>query len=196
MQVSTPFDDSQNRDDLLQALREGREDAFSFIFIKYYSNLFSYARRILNDDSEAQECVQATFCHIWDIRDRLVIRDSIKSYLYRSIYNRCITVIRQKKLLAKYEDVGLLDLYFSTIIQDSQAEMRLIDSETRQVILQTIDSLPKKCKEIFVKCKIEGQSYADVANSLNISVKTVESQMAIALKRLREKLNWLLMIYF
>lgn len=196
MQVSTPFDDSQNRDYLLQALKEGREDAFSFIFIKYYSNLFSYARRILNDDSEAQECVQATFCHIWDIRGSLVIRDSIKSYLYRSIYNRCITVIRQKKLLAKYEDVGLLDLYFSTIIQDSQAEMRLIDSETRQVILQTIDSLPKKCKEIFVKCKIEGQSYADVANSLNISVKTVESQMAIALKRLREKLNWLLMIYF
>lgn len=195
MQVSKPFDDCLNSDELLNALKVGREDAFSFLFVKYYSNLFSYACRILNDTEDAKECVQLTFCHFWDIRKGLVINDSFKSYLYRAVYNNCITILRHKKFLAKYEVKGLLDFYFSCIVQDPQAEMRFTDSETKQVILNSIESLPKKCREIFVKCKIKGQSYADVANDLEISVKTVESQMTIAFKKLREKLKLTLKLF-
>jgi len=195
MQVNRPFDDCKNSDDLLEALKVGREDAYSYLFATYYANLFSYACRIMNDQNEAEECVQATFCHIWDIRQRLEIRDSIKSYLFRSVYNACITLLRKKKVLAKYEESGLLDLYFARVIQNPQAEMRLIDSETRREILRTINTLPDRCKEIFVKCKIEGRTYSDVAESMEISVKTVENQMSIAYKKLREKLNWLLLMY-
>jgi len=182
-----------NNEDLLNALKAGGEEAFSFIFVKHYGNLFSYAYRILNDNSDAQECVQKTFYHMWDIRHKLEIRDSIKSYLYRSVYNNCINIIRQKKLLVKYEEKGQIDLYFSRIIQSPQTEMRLIDSETRRAILQNVGSLPEKCKEIFIRCKINGQSYAEVAGIMDISIKTVENQMTIALKRLKEKLKYFIL---
>lgn len=178
-----------NNEELLIALKAGGEEAFSFIFIKYYGNLFSYASRILNDSSDAQECVQKTFYHMWDIRQKLEIRDSIKSYLYRSVYNNCINTIRQKKLLSKYEEKDQIDLYFSRIIQSPQAEMRMIDSETRRAILHNVQSLPEKCKEVFIRCKINGQSQAEVAGIMNISIKTVENQMTIALKKLKEKLK-------
>ncbi|OFY39479.1 MAG: hypothetical protein A2X18_05140 [Bacteroidetes bacterium GWF2_40_14] len=196
MQVKKSFDDCLSSEELLNALNAGREDAFSFLFVKYYSNLFSYAYRILNDVEDAKECVQLTFCHLWDIRKGLVINDSIKSYLYRAVYNNSITILRHKKFLAKYEVKGLLDFYFTSIVQDPQAEMRINTSETKQVILDSIESLPKKCREIFVKCKIKGQSSAAVAQDLEISVKTVENQMTIAYKKLREKLKLSLNLFF
>lgn len=195
MQESKPFDDCLYSDELLIAIKAGREDAFSFLFVKYYSNLFSYACRILNNTEDAKECVQLTFCHFWDIRKGLEINDSIKSYLYRAVYNNSITILRHKKFLAKYEVRGLLDFYFSSIAQDPSAEMRFTESEAKQIILRSIDSLPKKCREIFVKCKIKGQSYADVANDFHISVKTVENQMTIAFKKLRAKLKSTLNIF-
>jgi RNA polymerase sigma-70 factor (ECF subfamily) len=195
MQTSRRFYDKLNSEELLKAIAEGNEDAYSSLFTMYYAQLFSYACRIMNDRNEAEECVQSTFCHIWDIHGKLEIRDSLKSYLFRSVYNNCITRPRQRKALAKYEESGQLDLYFARVVQNPQAEMRLIDSETRREILRTIASLPERCREIFVKCKIEGKTYAEVAENMDISVKTVENQMTIAYKKLREKLSWLLLIY-
>lgn len=189
MQAFKENDDFLNSEELLNALRAGREDAFSYIFNKHYNNLYSYACRILNDENDAQECVQSTFCHIWDVHKTLEIRESLKSYLYRAIYNKAITIIRQKKLIEKYNDKGLSDLYFSRVVQNPQAEIRLNDSETRKVIVNGIDSLPQRCREIFIKCKIQGYSYIEVASTLNLSVKTIENQMTIAIRKLREKLK-------
>lgn len=189
------FDDRLQSGELLVFLKKGDEEAFTFLFTKYYEPLFCYASRIMNSAGEAEECVQSTFCHLWDIRKRLEIRDSIKSYLYRSVYNTCITALRKRQALAKYETSGELDLFFSRIVQNPHAEMQLIESETRREVLRTINELPQKCREVFVKCKMEGLSYAETAARLNISVNTVESQMSIAYKKLREKLNWLLLMY-
>lgn len=189
------FDDSLKCDEFLHSLRNGDEEAYAFLFTKYYSHLYSYACRIMNNAGEAEECVQATFCHLWDVRKRIEICESVKSYLYRSVYNTCISTLRKRKSLAKFEETGLLDLYFSRVVQDPQAEMKLIDSETRREIIQTINQLPQRCREVFIKCKIDGMSYSEVAIDLNISVNTVENQMSVAFKRLREKLNWLLLIY-
>ncbi len=65
----------------------------------------------------------------------------------------------------------------------------------RKIILSAINELPEKCKEIFIKCKINGLTYPKVADDLKISVKTVEAQMSIALRRLRKKLDWLLILF-
>ncbi|PKP00292.1 MAG: RNA polymerase sigma-70 factor [Bacteroidetes bacterium HGW-Bacteroidetes-8] len=182
-----------NSDALKEALKNGAHDAFVYIFNNHYDNLYSYALRILNDENDAGECVQSTFCHIWDIRERLEIRDSLRSYLYRSVYNNSISIIRKNKVLDKYEERGLADLYFSRVIQSPDAELRLTDSETRKEIIESINSLPVRCREIFIKCKVGGQSYIEVASSLEISVNTVENQMAIALKKLRERLKYLIL---
>lgn len=180
---------------MIDSLKRGDEGAYAFLFSKYYPPLFSYACRIVNDHSEAEDCVQITFLNIWNTRNRIDIKDSVKSYLYRSVYNTCISLLRKKKVLARYEESGELDLYFSRIIQSPNAEMRLIDSEVRTAIINTLNLLPQRCREIFIKCKIEGSSCSDVAKDMNLSVSTVENQMYIAYKKLREKLNWLLLIF-
>jgi RNA polymerase sigma-70 factor (ECF subfamily) len=193
MQVSKLPDECNTREFLI-ALRAGKEDAFSRLFLKYYPPLFSYASRLLNDENEAEECVHDTFCHLWDVRENLEIRDSVKSYLYRTVYNRAVSILRKKKVISRYEEKDLLDLYFTSVIQNPQAEIRLINSETRKAIISAVESLPERCREVFVGCKIKGKSYAEVARLLDISEKTVENQITIALRKLREKLNWLLML--
>jgi len=180
--------------DLFESLRNGDETAFTLLYNKYNPGLCSYAYRILGDNDEAKEIVHLFFCHLWDTHKTLDINTSLKSYLYKSVYNRCISLLRKKRQYQKYFKLGLGDLLFSRIIQDPFTELKLIDSESRKVILEALKELPPRRREIFVKCKIKGMTYAQVADNLNISTKTVEAQMTQALKTLRLKLDWLLIL--
>jgi len=193
MQDISPNSCFSSNKNLLDALKEGKEEAFEYLFLKYYTNLYSYAFRILNNESDAKECVQSTFCHIWDVRKSLNIHVSVKSYLYRSVYNSSISIIRKKRVLEKYEEMGLLDLYLYGVVQNPEAEIRLLESETRKAIQNSINSLPQRCREIFVRCRVMGYTHVEIASSLNISVKTVENQMTIALTKLREKLKFFIL---
>ena len=183
-----------NSKDFLDSLRKGSEEAFTLLHNRFNLSLCSYAYRILNNDNDAKEVVHNTFCKIWDNRKTIEINESLKSYLYKSVYNNCISHLRKRKQFAKFAEQGLADLYFERIIQNPHAELRIIDSETRKIILAAIDELPKRCREIFIKCKIDGLTYPEVAEDLEISVKTVEAQMSIALRRLRKHLDWLLIM--
>lgn len=187
--------DGYRSNEFLAGLKSGQEGSFSDLFTEYYNHLYSYAYRLLSDETEAEECVHATFCHLWDVRKNIEIKESLRSYLFRSVYNRAISSIRQRKIISRYEEKGLSDLYFSRVVQNPQAEIRLISSETTKAIVAAIESLPERCREVFIGCKIIGKSYAEVAQALDISEKTVENQMTIALKKLREKLKWLLLFF-
>jgi len=180
--------------EFVASLREGRESSFTLLYNHYNLRLCSYAFRIINNNNEAREVVHTTFCKIWDKRKNLEIKESLEAYLYRSVYNNSISLLRKKKQYAMYVDQGVADIYFNRIIQNPHAELKLIDSEYRKYILSAINELPEKCREIFIKCKIEGRTYPEVAKILDISVKTVEAQMTTALKRLRKNLDWLLII--
>ncbi len=183
-----------NVENSVTSLRGGSELAFTTLFNHYNLNLCSYAFRILNNNEEAREIVHITFCRIWDRRKSLEIKESLESYLYKSVYNNCISLLRKKKQHAMYVELGMADIYFNRIIQNPHAEMKLIDSEYRKYILSAINELPERCREIFIKCKIEGKTYPEVAKMLGISVKTVETQMSNALKKLRKNLDWLLIL--
>ncbi len=183
-----------NSKDFVAYLKGGSEEAFTTLYNHYNLHLCSYAYRILNDNGEARETVHLTFCKFWDNRKGIDINESLNSYLYKSVYNNCISLLRKKKQYAKYVELGLGDLHFNRIVQNPHAELKMIDSENRKIILSAINELPEKCREIFIKCKINGLTYPKVAEDLNISVKTVETQMSIALRRLRKKLDWLLIL--
>ncbi len=179
---------------LLEDLKSGSEQAFTQLYNQYNPGLCSYAYRILGDNDQAKEVVHLTFCHIWDIRKKLEVTESIKSYLYKSVYNNCITRLRKNRQYKKYVELGFGDLFFIRIVQNPFTELKLIDSESRKIILDAIKELPQRRRDIFVKCKIKGMTYPQVAEELNISVKTVETQMTTALKTLRKKLDWLLIL--
>ena len=180
--------DYTNTGILVSALNEGNILAFEYIYKTYYKSLLNYASRILKDVEASKDAVQQAYYRLWENRSMLTITISPQAYLYRAVYNNCINSITRKDIIRKYEEEQLKELYFSTIIQTPEAEMLLERSEIEK-------ALPKKCQEIFILSKMEGLKNKEIAERLGISLKTVESQMTIAIKRLRKDLGWLLQIF-
>lgn len=189
-----PFDIESGQ--LLTSLQKGDEEAFAYVFKTFYPPLFNYAGRILRDEEQANDVVQDTFCRLYENRSNITIHISLKSYLYRSVYNNCIDLIRHKKVANAYVDAKMLDFYFSRIIQLPEAELKMLDEDIGEAIREAIAHLPERCRQIFCLSKLEGLSNKQIAEQLGISVKTVETQMTTAFVRLRKELEWLLFMIF
>lgn len=157
---------------------------FEKLFRLHYSKLCSYANLFLNDPDASEDVVQEVFFKLWNNREELVITTTIKSYLFRAVRNGCLNVI---------DHLSIRDAYKVANEEDMQeSESRFIDeaivSELEQRIKETIDRLPAERRKIFILSRFEGLKYKEIADRLNISVKTVENQMYQALKFLRENL--------
>ncbi|MFA6126561.1 MAG: RNA polymerase sigma-70 factor [Bacteroidales bacterium] len=157
---------------------------FEKLFKLHYSKLCSYANLFLNDPDAAEDVVQEVFFKLWKNRDELTVSTTIKSYLFRAVRNGCMNVIDHITVREAYKVVNEED------IRDS--ERHLIDeavvSELEQRIRETIDELPVERRKIFIMSRFDGLKYREIADQLNISVKTVENQMYQALRFLRERL--------
>lgn len=182
---------------ILDKLRSGDEQVFEEIFRTYYERLCNYANTILNDMDEAEEMVQNAFLVVWEKHESLDIHTSMKSYLYRAVHNSCLNRVKHYKVRQVH---GEAIKHQADILYDDASE-DLVGKELEGVINQAIDELPHQCRMVFRMSRFENLSYAEIAEQLNISVKTVENHMVKALKTLREKLKdylpvliWLLMM--
>ena len=181
---------------LLRALQKGEEEAFAYLFDRYYESLFSYAARVVRETEVARDLVQDTFCRLFENHEGLDIHISIQAYLYKSVYNSCLDIIRHRRVVYDYEDRELTDFYFKKVVQTPEAEIVLRGEDIRAALWKEIDKLPDRCREIFVLSKMEDLSNKEIADRLAISVNTVEAQMTKALSRLRKELEWLLCLLF
>lgn len=188
--------DYTNTEFLVAALNKGDILAFEYIYKTYFKGLLNYASRILGDSEASKDAVQQAYYKVWEYRSELSIAVSPRAYLYRSVYNNCLNSITHKKTIRKYEEEQLKELYYSTVVQRPEAEMMLERSEMERAIMTAVDGLPGKCKEIFLLSKVDGLKNKEIAERLGISLKTVEAQMTIAIKRLRKELGWLLQLLF
>lgn len=170
---------------VLTALREGSESAFEMLFKTYYKTLCNYAYSLLNDKDEAEEVVQATFIGVWDKRQSIEIQTSVKSYLYRMVRNACLNVIKHVKVKqahAKHEMAGGEPMH-------EGVAQSVISLELEQKIYEAMKVLPEKCRLVFQLSRFEELKYSEIADQLNISVKTVENHMGKALKMMRVQLK-------
>jgi RNA polymerase sigma-70 factor (ECF subfamily) len=181
--------------ELYLKLKEGNEQAFQILFKKYYSAMCHFARQFLNDSELAEETVQDMFVKIWEKRETLNIETSVKHYFFRSVRNHCLNQIQHEKIKKQYASMVL-----ETANHEINAEQYFIEVDLIRRIEASIESLPPKRKEIFRLSREQGMKYKDIADTLNISVKTVEAQMGLALKHLRDELkdfsNHLLTLFF
>lgn len=165
-------------------LSQGDEKAFEIIFKKYYQSLCLFSRQFLNDDELAEESVQVIFVKIWEKRFSLSIDSSLESYLFRAVRNHCFNELQHKKTEYRYAQ---------KMLEDSKHEIKteeyFLEPGLKEQIEVAIGLLPPKRKEIFRLSREEGMKYKDIAEQLEISIKTVEAQMGLALKFLREKLK-------
>ena len=169
---------------LFDRIKRGDEKAFEMLFNKYYGHLCLFAARIINDDVTAEEIVQDLFVKLWEKREQLFIETSLKNYLFRSVKNLCLNFIQHNKTKIRHAEIVLSEVENNFTDDDSYPEIDLAFK-----IEESINSLPEKRKEIFRLSRQEGLKYHEIAQKLNISVKTVETQMSLAIKTLRDKLK-------
>jgi len=175
---------SPEEKELFEKIKKGDEKAFESLFHQYYAYLCLYATKILQDDVSAEEIVQNFFVKLWEKREELFIETSIKSYLFRSVKNLCLNSIEHNKIKQKHARITIAEGKATENLDDNYFEVDLA-----RKIGESIDSLPEKRKEIFRLSREEGLKYREIAQKLNISIKTVETQMGLAIKTLREKLK-------
>ena len=154
--------------------------------------MMKFSLKILGNEDDAREVVQQVFINLWDRREETDLTRSLKSYLFTAVHNRSLNVIRDRKKFSGEE------VPEQTVQWDVSEQIEAMELEQR--IMESLESLPEKCRQIFEMNRFEGLKYQEIASQLNISVKTVENQMSKALKLLRDKLTtylhlllWLLM---
>lgn len=160
-----------------------QEALFKDIFEKNYKKLCAVAFRVVKDQEEARDVVQQVLCDFWDNRNRWPGIQSYSAYLYTSVYRFAILSYK-KSITLKNERLSREEFNTGYLPSDT-----LSYNELEKQIFQVINNLPPKCKEIFLLSREEELSYKEIAISLNISIKTVEAQMGIALKRFRVIFN-------
>jgi len=160
--------------------------AFEEIFTYYFPGLVSFAGNIVSDKQLAEEVVADVFLKMWQNRKTLISVRNFSHYLYTATKYTAISALRAKQSLCLEEIGDDLLLTYTT------PEAGLISDENVDIITKAINSLPAKCRLIFRLVKEEGLKYNEVANLLQLSVKTVESQMTIALKRVSDALEEML----
>lgn len=168
-----------------KALKEGDETAFEMIFKTYYEPLCNYAFTFILDRDEAEEIVQTTFLNVWEKRRTISIETSFKAYLYRAVRNSCLNVIKHANIKRKHaaETIFVSDKSHEAVSQS------VISSELDQKIGDALLVLPEQCRLVFKMSRFEELKYAEIAEQLNISIKTVENQIGKALKIMREELK-------
>ena len=168
----------------LSMLRQGNEEVFESVFKQHFNSLNAYAFTILKDAVSAEEVVQSLFLKLWEKKDVLNIQTSLKSYLYRATYNDCMNILKHLQVRQRHQDHVS---YFHDRTSEN-ASSRLQENELKNELQKAINLLPEKCRTIFQMSRFEELKYQEIADQLDISIKTVENQMGKALKVLRHAL--------
>jgi RNA polymerase sigma-70 factor (ECF subfamily) len=171
---------------------------FDFLFEKYYPGLLFYATQFL-DETEAKDVVQDVFFELWKKRDTLVIGDKIGAYLYRLVYTHSINVLNHKKVELKYSNAVVelndhkIKFYESEINNDIIRNIE--EKEIKDEINTAIDKLPGKCRKAFKLSYLYDLRNKEIADVMNVSLRTVEAHIYKALRILRRELKHLLLFF-
>lgn len=166
---------------------------FEEIYVSYFSKMKYFAQEYVVSEEDAENIVQDVFTELWEKRDMLTCHINLIAFLFASIKNRCIDYLRHKVVVQEAvsqlqeEHAIALRLKFDSL--EAFDQRIFSEQDIEQLISRAIDTLPDKCKEIFLKSKFEGKKQKEIAAELNISINTIETQMSIAYKRLKVELK-------
>jgi RNA polymerase sigma-70 factor (ECF subfamily) len=169
----------------LTGLKAGDKKIFDEIYREYYSSLCFYCLRFVSKPEDAEEIVQVLFLKLWLKREELTINSSFKSYLYKAVQNSSINFINKKQSNGTYRE----DEFIEIEEPNNNGHELLEEAELDVRIKSAIARLPERRRKIFELSRFGDLKYYQIAETLNISVKTVEIQMSKALKTLRESLK-------
>jgi RNA polymerase sigma-70 factor (ECF subfamily) len=161
------------------------EAVFEQLFKKHFRELHAYAFTLLKDWDVAEEIVQSLFLKLWEKNEWTHIQTSIKSYLYKSVYHESLNYIRRQKVQLKYQTSTAYAMKNDT--DDAAGKLKM--SELEHHLNNALGKLPEKCRAIFQLSRFQELKYQEIANQLDISIKTVETHMGKALRILRKEMK-------
>ena len=168
-----------------QEFQHGNRKQFDKLFADYYVNLSRFAFTYVRDRDVSEEIVQEMFISLWEHRNDLNINTSVRAFLYTSVKNRALNYLRDEKTRKGHENEFALEQAnkVNSIVDFCERE------ELKTLIDDAIAELPEQCRQIFEMSRNRNLSHNEIAQQLNISPKTVENQIGIALKKLRKNLT-------
>ena len=164
-------------------------DHFEEIYVSWFSRMKYFALEYVVSEEDAENIVQDVFTELWERKEILAYDVNLVALLFTSIKNRCIDLLRHRIVVK--EAVNLIQEEYQATLRMKLASLELFDQsllseqDIERIITEVVDSLPEKCREIFIKRKKQ----KDIAAELNISLKTVENQMDIAYKKIKSELK-------
>lgn len=169
---------------ILERLQNDDRHALELLFKTHYAPLCRFAKNILKDKDQAEDMVQEVFLKIWDKRHALKVSSSLKAYLFMAVKNHCLNTLKLNERKNWLDE----DMENDALLSNNEVESKLNAKHLNEKIQQAIELLPEKCKLTFQLSRHEEMSYKEIAELMNVSVKTVENQMGKALTFLRKNL--------
>jgi len=166
---------------------------FEHIYLAYFSKMKYFAKVYVLSEEEAENIVQDVFAELWERKDVLNLPVNLIAYLFTSTKNKCLNYLRHQIVCKEASDLIQEEHRFA--MQASLNSLKLFDQhvfseeDTMMILEQALNTLPEKCRQIFIMSKVEGKKQKEIAAELNISVNTVEAQMGTAYKKLRKELK-------
>lgn len=193
MNINTSFES-----DKFKSFKKGEEAAFKYFYDKYFRRITSFSVQFIYDQDEAENLTQEAFINLWQNRENIESINGIQSFLYTYAKSKCLNLIRHNKVKDKFKNDLLnhkereLDIEVLNSIQFDTLEL----TELERIINESINDLPPKTREVFIKKRFENKKNAEIAEEMNVTVKAVEAHMTKALKILKTKLSDYLFLIF
>jgi RNA polymerase sigma-70 factor (ECF subfamily) len=166
---------------IIGKIKSGDKTAFSFVFNSYYPDLVSFANTFIHNPEESHEIVQDVFVDLWSAHEKLLISKSLKSYLLKAVQNDCFDYLRHQTIKNKYSEFILKNQE----LFENNTESYIIHSELEEQISNAINQMPSDLSEAFIMNRINNLKYYEIAEKLNVSVRTVEVRISKAIQFMR-----------
>ncbi len=174
-----------NNTHFIELLTKRDESAFEKVFKDNFKKLQSYAITMVSDENVAEEMVQNVFFKLWDRSEKINIQSSIEAYLYRAVYNESCNYLKHQKVKQGFLNYSK---HVMSDISTEKASKKVMLTELEERIKNALNDLPEQCRTVFQLSRFEELKYQQIADTLGISIKTVEAQMGKALRIMRMKL--------
>lgn len=170
-----------------------QNSTFEDIYLSYFSKMKYFAKEYVVLDEDAENIVQDVFVELWENREMLNMHINLIAYLFTTIKNKCLNHLRHKIVVqetaSKIQEEYLISLRMNLDSLEAFDDHLFSDQDIEKIISRALDTLSEKCRTIFIMSKLEGKKQKEIAQELNISINTVETQMGIAYKKLRAELK-------
>lgn len=165
------------------------QNNFEKIYKLYYPKMVVFAKNYISANEDVENIVQDVFLVLWERKDELELSCTLTTYLFTLVKNRCLNFLRHKLIEEEYNTQMKEELGFKLYALESLEYSYHSEKELQEIIQRALDTLPERCREVFIKSRIEGLKYKEISDELGISVNTVENHIATALKKLRVELK-------